>query len=101
MLSRSVLKDQIMKSSLKAQSTLRPKGGKKRKTLVFSLTLTSLIDAFSILVIYLLINFGASQTVQPGKDMQLPMATQTDSMDVGTVVSINKGRYFVDDREVA
>src|SRR4051812_6923784 len=101
MLSRSVIKDQLMKSALQGQSTLKPKGWKKRNALVFSLTLTSLIDAFSILVIYLLVNFGAGQSVQPGKGMQLPMATQGQILEAGTVVSVNNGHYFIDDHEVA
>ena len=101
MLNRSIIKDQFVKSALQGQSVLIPARSRRRKILVFSLTLTSLIDAFSILVIYLLINFGAGQSVQPGRGMQLPLASQGVILNNGTVVSVNKGHYFIDGREVA
>src|SRR5262245_19552538 len=101
MLTRSLLKDQMLKSPLEAQSVVRPKNRKGKKTLLFSLTLTSLIDAFSILVIYLLLNFGASQsTVDISQGVDLPAASEMTTLDGGALIRIKDGKYFLEDKPV-
>ena len=98
----SVLKQQLMRSPLANQSVIKPKGAVIKKSLVSSLVLTSLVDAFSILVIYLLLNNSASQqTLEIEKNMQLPVAGHSQSLDSGVVVKINKGNYFVDGEKIS
>ncbi len=87
---------------MEPQSSLRPKKARGVRALMFNLSLTSLIDAFSILVIFLLINFsGANHNIKLNKGMQLPSALQTNPLQIGTVVSVNQGRYFIDEKEVS
>jgi biopolymer transport protein ExbD len=102
MLERSYLKSQMRNTGLKNQSTLKPKGGGIKRSLMFSLTLTSLIDAFTIMVIYLLVNFGdPSQNIKLAGNIDLPQAVQNDQIGEGTVVSIKDGRYFFENKEVS
>lgn len=102
MLGHSILNNQSMQSPLSAQSAIKPENGKKKRSLLMSLTLTSLIDAFSILVIFLL--SSSSNSGQPldmrGK-LQLPASAQSESVGFGTVVKLDMGHYFVNDKEVS
>jgi biopolymer transport protein ExbD len=102
MLERSYLKSQMRNWGLKNQSALKPKGGMGKRTLMFSLTLTSLIDAFTIMVIYLLVNFGdPSANVKLAGNIDLPQAVQNDQIGEGTVISIKDGRYFFENKEIS
>src|SRR5690349_11677569 len=102
MLERSFLKSQMAMGPMTGQSTLRPKGYGVRKSLMFNLTLTSLIDAFTIIVIYLLVNFGnPTATLKLNGEIQLPQAVQNDQLSEGTVVSVNNGHYFIDEKDLS
>jgi biopolymer transport protein ExbD len=102
MLERSYLKGNMRNWGLKKQSTLKPKGDGGKRTLMFSLTLTSLIDAFTIIVIYLLVNFGnPNQNLKLNGNIDLPQAVQNDDVGEGTIVSIKDGRYFFDNKEIS
>jgi biopolymer transport protein ExbD len=99
-MNQSILSLQMMKSPLKQQSSLNPKtGAKKKSSLLFSLNLTALIDAFSILVIFLLssMNDGA-QNLEFKNGMILPSAQKSEVMNTGKVVRIESGRFIVDDK---
>lgn len=68
-----------------------------------ALPLTSLIDAFSIIVIYLLIGTqtGGIDSDIPNR-MTLPVAESgTQILHEAPTVRIENGRYFIDDQEVA
>jgi biopolymer transport protein ExbD len=102
MMTNSPLATQNFQSPLAGQSTLKPKGFKGQREFFFSLSLTSLIDAFSILVIYLLMNFSATgEVVKVEKDMQLPKAASADTIERGIVVRVSAGHYFVEDQLVS
>ncbi|MNL39566.1 Biopolymer transport protein ExbD/TolR [compost metagenome] len=77
--------------------------GSMSRQMALALPLTSLIDAFSIIVIYLLIgtqNSGMESTV-PGK-MNLPMAEHSIGVDKEVpVLKIEKGVYYVNEKAVA
>ncbi len=101
-------RSQILKSSgfltspLANKSLISQKQAKLKKSILASLTLTSLIDAFSILVIYLLTN--ASNTQIPFDmrgQMQLPQARLADQLSYGSVVRVINGEYFVDQTKIA
>lgn len=101
MLSRSLLKDQISRSPLSGQATIRPKGQRKGRPLMFNLMLTSLIDAFSILVIFLLMNTSdVGANLQSRQGMELPAATVGKMIESGTIIRFESGRFFVDDKFV-
>lgn len=101
-MSQSVLKNQIMRGPLASQGAIKTKGGgAKKANMVFSLNLTALIDAFSILVIFLLSNYSGDTTnINLSNKISLPTATQTEMMTMGTVVKIEGNKLFVDDKEV-
>jgi len=101
MLRNSILANQNFHSPLQGQSALKPKGGGASRNMLFALSLTSLIDAFSILVIYLLMNFGANGEVNITKEMQLPKAGNAAELKQGLVVRISEGLYFVAEKQVS
>jgi biopolymer transport protein ExbD len=102
MLERSFLRREIFTGPLSGGSNLKPRGKSFKRSLLFSLTLTSLIDAFVIIVIYLLVNFGnPNQNLKVDGAIQLPQAVQNDQMGEGTMFSIKNGHYFIEDKEVA
>ena len=101
MLNRSYLKSQFSSGPMVGQSSLKPMGSRMRRSLMFTLTLTSLIDAFIIVVIYLLVNFGnPTATLKLDGNIQLPLAVHNDQLNEGTIVSVNNGHYFIDDKEL-
>ena len=86
---------------------LRLKGGSKKggmnRDLAIALPLTSLIDAFSIIVIYLLIGTqgGGMESKIPTK-FNLPMADFSQSLqEEAPILRIEKGNYFLNDEPVA
>lgn len=98
----SILQKQKMTSPLEAMKRIQATGGSgSEKSLFFSLNLTTLIDAFCILVIFLLSNMnGQIQNLQMGKDMVLPAAVKTETLDQGLMVRIEKNELFVDDKKI-
>lgn len=84
---------------------LRLKGTKKSglgREMAIALPLTSLIDAFSIIVIYLLIGTqgGGVETKIP--NFNLPLAQYSQTLTEETpVLRIEKGRYFLNDEAIS
>ena len=77
--------------------------GKKHRDLAVALPLTSLIDAFCIIVIYLLIGTqsGGLEINMPSK-IQLPTAEAGQSIEKETsIVRVENGRYFLNDEAVS
>lgn len=98
---QSYLNTQAFQSPLEATSVIKPKGARGHKTLVAALILTSLVDAFSILVIYLLMNTSAAtEQLDLEKDLTLPMASQSEVLQAGVVVTTMKGKYKIKDQEM-
>ena len=66
-----------------------------------TLMLTSLIDAFSILVVYLLMFFSSTgEMTYVSSDIDLPKASIIDRLDRYSIIQIKKEGYFVDDIEL-
>jgi len=82
---------------------LRPKNGSHAgRRMVASLMLTSLVDAFSILVIFLIMNHATnSEVVNVGNKVQLPMARESELVQQGVVVRVENGQFIVEDKPVA
>ena len=95
----SVLKNLHQASPLQSMKRVQAGGGpKKEKSLFFSLNLTTLIDAFCILVIFLLSNMnGRVQNLKDSQHLVLPAAVKTEALDQGLVVRIEQNSFFVDE----
>ena len=96
------LKRSLLASPLKAQSAIKPKGNSTRKTLIASLMLTSLVDAFSILVIFLILNHSSGQEAVDfdTKKLALPQISEAQLIMQGVVVRVEGQKYFVDRQEI-
>ncbi len=82
-------------------SHLNPKGKKHQKNMYSDLLLTALIDAFSILVIFLLMSFSANgEVIYMNKDMELPKAAQSEKLERTTVVKLESDKIFIEDKEI-
>lgn len=98
----SILSSQIMKSPIMTQTVLgKKKGSAKKSNLLFSLNLTALIDAFSILVIFLLTNMNnGMQNLDFKNGMILPKASQSENMNLGKIIKIENGQFIIDDQKL-
>lgn len=87
--------------------THKSQGHNSKKDMTTPLLLTALVDAFSILVIFLLVQVTASQApFDPSETIHLPKASAVDgdkSAASGSlsVLSIENGQYVVDGKKVA
>lgn len=98
----SVLKHSAIQSVIKATSALKPEGGHGHREINQDLLLTALIDAFSILVIFLLMSFSSSgELIYLGKDTELPKAAKGDTLERNPVVKLESGKIFLEDKEVS
>lgn len=98
----SILSHMKMQSPLRSLKKISPEGApSSKKSLFFSLNLTTLIDAFCILVIFLLSNMnGRVQHIQENEKISLPMAAQTDLLTEGLVVRLENENIFINDQLV-
>jgi biopolymer transport protein ExbD len=98
---QSLLRETAMQSALNSESVLKPHGGKWKRVLGADLLLTALIDAFSILVIFLLMSFSSTGDIlYIGKNTELPKASRTDILERNPVVKIEEGKMFLEDKTV-
>lgn len=98
---QSYLENESFYSPLEKESVIRPRQGVGQKTLVASLILTSLVDAFSILVIYLLMSTtSATENLELEKEITLPMATQSDMLKAGVVITALNSVYKINEEEI-
>jgi biopolymer transport protein ExbD len=98
----SPLKQTLLQSPLSQLSAIRPSRRRGRRTMFASLMLTSLVDAFSILVIFLIMNTSATQEsldVDTQK-MMLPRATQSQLIMEGVTVRVDNNGFLVDKQPV-
>lgn len=95
--------DVKMRSPLSEAMRLIPNGGgRSKKKIVTTLILTSLVDAFSIMLLYLLVqNSGNGSSLELMKSEGLPIAVKTDALHQGTLVRIEGQRYFLGDQLIA
>lgn len=102
MISRSVLNESAIGTAIGSMSILNPKGAKWKRSLFADLLLTALIDAFSILVIFLLMNFSSTGDILfINKGVELPNATQAEMLERNTVVRYDEGKFFIENKEMA
>ncbi len=97
----SILKQTTIRGPL-YNNMMKKKSGSGQRSFVFALNLTALIDAFSILVIFLLSNFNSdAQNINVSSNMVLPKVTQAELMTMGTVIRIEGNKYLIDDKVVS
>ena len=96
----SALKNETMISPLENVGSLRPKSNRITRTIAATLILTSLVDAFSILVIYLLLNSSSSPETKLNKDIQLPVAEYSNSLKNGVGIQVVQGGYILNDNKL-
>lgn len=73
----------------------------RKLSLPAKLNLVSLMDIFTILVFFLLVNSGDSQLIQNNKDITLPASVSKLSPDETLVVSVSESGILVGGKEVA
>lgn len=96
-----VLQTSALGSALASESVLKPHHGKFKRTVIADLLLTALIDAFSILVIFLLMSFSSTgEILHIGKNQELPKAALADSLERNPVVRVEEGQLYLEDKEV-
>lgn len=98
---QSIINETAIQSVTGAGSTLNPQGGRSKKRLAASLMLTSLVDAFSILMIFLLMNFSTTdEFIFLNKDTQLPEASQIWELEKNTVIRIENEKLYIGEDEL-
>ncbi len=66
------------------------------------LSLTSLVDAFTVILIYLLVAGSAGGVeLKSSKGVQLPQASYSEVLNESAVVRLDKGRYFLNDKTIS
>lgn len=92
-----------LNSQLLSGSVLNPTQKKNKKSLATALVLTSLVDAFTIILLYLLVaGTGTPSQLQLNADEKnLPVVSQAKPIDAGTIIRVENGKYFVDGKETA
>ncbi len=72
-----------------------------KRQVAADLLLTALIDAFSILVIFLLMNFSSTgEILMIGKNQELPKASLAAVLERNPVIKIDEGKLYVEDKLV-
>lgn len=100
MLSNSIVKATALHSVISESSVIAPEGTKKERNMFADLLLTALIDAFSILVIFLLMSFSSTgELLMVGKGVELPKASG-DILERNPVVKFEEGKLYLEDQEV-
>lgn len=96
------MQDSKIGASLLSRSLFRPQAGTGKRSAVAQLTLTSLVDCFTILIVYLLVatHIGGQEIHMP-KGLELPVAQTTQSYETGVTVSYVRGNYVIDDKVIS
>lgn len=101
MVNQSVIKNSAFQSVIGESSIIKPTSERHKREVHAELLLTALIDAFSILVIFLLMSFSSSgEIIYMNKGMELPKAVAGEQLDRQPVVKIEEGKLFLEDKEV-
>jgi len=97
-----ILSDSSIHGILAGESYISPEHTNHKRTVTGDLLLTALIDAFSILVIFLLMSFSSTGDILfISKDQELPKASLASVLERNPIVKIEGSTLFVEDKEVA
>lgn len=99
LVNQSLLSQTALESPLAASSYINPKHGRWQRGIVADLLLTALIDAFSILVIFLLMSFSSTGDIlYISKSTELPKARLADPLERNPVVKVEEGKIYIEDK---
>lgn len=87
-------------SPMKEAFLLEPGTKKVKKSGVASMMLTSLVDAFTIIVIYLIVNSSANEQLDVKEGIQLPKASHSQVIDQSPTIIYKNNQFFIDDQVV-
>jgi biopolymer transport protein ExbD len=90
-----------LRSPIKETSFIRRRSGKMKKAIVGHLALTSLIDAFTILVLFLIVNSSSAEQIDMKDGITLPTASYSSELDRSPVIVYKNGTFLIDDQAVA
>lgn len=71
-----------------------------KRTIIANLSLTSMVDMFSLLVIFLLQSFSTSPELLVAKGVTLPLASTGTEMPDAPVLAITKETVFLDQKTI-
>jgi biopolymer transport protein ExbD len=74
--------------------------GKLRRSILIGLNLTSMVDMFSLLVIFLLQTFSASPELLVSKGVQLPMSSTGQELKDAPVLALSREEVYLDQKLV-
>lgn len=101
MMKHGILRATAFHSVIGENSIIAPTSDRHRRSVVADLLLTALIDAFSILVIFLLMSFSSNgEILFMGKGIELPNARTAEVLERNPVVKVEEGRIFLEEKEV-
>lgn len=101
MVNQGILQHTAFMSPLAEASVIKPRGGHWKRNMAADLLLTALVDAFSILVIFLLMSFSSTgDLLLIGKDTELPKASLTELLERNAVVKVEEGKIFFENQAV-
>jgi biopolymer transport protein ExbD len=76
--------------------------GKGKRALVAALSLTAMVDMFTVLVVFLLQNYKTTgEIIILNKDIELPKAAETRELKPSNIVLISQKAILIDKTEVA
>ena len=91
----------LFQKTVSAGSSFSKKRPLRKGRAVGALMLTSLIDAFSILVVYLLMFFSdTAELTYVNTGIELPKASGIERLDRYFILSVKKEGYFVENRKL-
>lgn len=95
------LSQSSLHSALASTSRINPKGHSRRRSMAASLMLTSLVDAFSILVIFFIMQNASGQDVVNVDKLTLPTAAESGMIAEGVTVRVEGTGFKVEEKLVA
>lgn len=102
MLKFGSIKEQKLNSPIEQLALVRPvSSGRNMATVVAPLMLTSLVDAFAVIVIYLLVSTqNAGTDLKTDKEIKLPQASHSQVLQPGVNLRVIGDRYIIDDQKL-
>lgn len=97
---RSLLYNPSALTALEGQSCIKPRSERSSRGLYATLLLTPLVDAFSILVIYLMVSTTSSVDIDINQDIQLPEASYSSVIESGTLVQLSGKDFLIDEQKI-
>jgi len=89
-----------LRSPLKESSHLRKRGFSFKKGITPTLMLTSLVDALTIVVLYLMVCGSDGEQFDMKDGITLPAASLSSQLDTSPVVVFKDGNFYIDNQAV-